>query len=44
VEKPTYLSVAEASKQWRDDAVVDAFTIDGRRGHTRASSPSGTRS
>lgn len=30
VEKPTYVSVAEASKQWRDDAVVDAFTIDGQ--------------
>ncbi|MGH2798958.1 MAG: DUF3179 domain-containing protein, partial [Thermoleophilaceae bacterium] len=30
VEKPTYLSVAEASKHWRDDAVVDAFAIDGQ--------------
>ena len=30
VEKPTYVSVAEASQQWRDDAVVDAFTIDGQ--------------
>ncbi len=30
VEKPTYVSIAEASKQWKDDALVDAFTIDGQ--------------
>ena len=30
VEKPVYLSIAEASKQWRDDAIVDGFTIDGQ--------------
>lgn len=30
VEKPGYISIAEASKQWKDDDVVDAFTIDGR--------------
>lgn len=30
VEKPQYLSVAEASKQWNDEAVVDALTIDGQ--------------
>ncbi|MGI8878491.1 MAG: DUF3179 domain-containing protein [Candidatus Limnocylindria bacterium] len=30
VEKPTYVSIAEASKQWRDDAVVDTFTINGQ--------------
>ncbi|MBI2324838.1 MAG: DUF3179 domain-containing protein [Chloroflexi bacterium] len=30
VEKPIYLTIAEASKQWKDDAVVDTFTIDGQ--------------
>jgi len=30
VEKPAYVSIAEASKQWKDDAIVDAFTIDGQ--------------
>jgi hypothetical protein len=30
VEKPAYVSVAEASKQWKDDDVVDAFVIDGQ--------------
>lgn len=30
VEKPAYMSVAEASKQWRNDTVVDTFTIDGQ--------------
>ncbi len=30
VEKPAYVSAAEASKQWRDDALVDTFTIDGQ--------------
>lgn len=30
IEKPRYVSVAEASKQWRDDDVVDAFVIDGQ--------------
>jgi len=30
VEKPQYLTIAEAAKQWNDDGVVDAFTIDGR--------------
>ncbi|MGH2491551.1 MAG: DUF3179 domain-containing protein [Candidatus Limnocylindria bacterium] len=30
VEKPTYISIAEASKQWGDDAVVDTFTIGGQ--------------
>ena len=30
VERPAYISIADASKQWRDDAVVDAFTIDGQ--------------
>lgn len=30
VETPTYVSIAEASKQWRDDVVVDTFTIDGQ--------------
>ncbi|HEX9437408.1 MAG TPA: DUF3179 domain-containing protein [Candidatus Limnocylindria bacterium] len=30
VEKPAYVSVADASKQWKDDAVVDAFTIGGQ--------------
>jgi hypothetical protein len=30
VEKPTYLSIADASKQWKDDTVVDALTIDGK--------------
>jgi hypothetical protein len=30
VEKPSYISIAEASRQWKDDALVDAFVIDGR--------------
>jgi uncharacterized protein DUF3179 len=30
VEKPAYVSIAEASKQWKDDAIVDAFVIDGQ--------------
>lgn len=30
MEQPTYVSIAEASTQWRDDAVVDTFTIDGQ--------------
>jgi hypothetical protein len=30
VEKPAYVSVADASKQWKDDDVVDAFVIDGQ--------------
>ncbi|MBI2325201.1 MAG: DUF3179 domain-containing protein [Chloroflexi bacterium] len=30
VEKPTYLSIANASKQWKDDTIVDALTIDGK--------------
>ncbi len=30
VEKPAYVSIPEASKQWQDDAVVDTFTIDGQ--------------
>src|SRR5262245_59589288 len=30
VEKPAYISTAEASKQWNDDALVDAFVIDGQ--------------
>lgn len=30
VEKPAYLSVADASKRWKEDTVVDAFVIDGR--------------
>jgi hypothetical protein len=30
VEKPTYLSIADASKHWKDDTVVDALTIDGK--------------
>ena len=30
VEKPAYLSIAEASRQWKDDAIVDAFVIDGQ--------------
>jgi hypothetical protein len=30
VEKPAYLSIADASKQWKDDALVDAFVIDGQ--------------
>ena len=30
VEKPAYLSIAEASKQWKDDALVDTFTVDGQ--------------
>lgn len=30
VEHPRYLSVAEASKKWQEDAIVDAFTIDGQ--------------
>jgi hypothetical protein len=30
VEKPAYVSAADASKQWSDDAIVDAFTIDGQ--------------
>ncbi|MEX2100884.1 MAG: DUF3179 domain-containing protein [Acidimicrobiia bacterium] len=30
VEKPAYVSIAEASKQWRDDDVVDTFTIGGQ--------------
>ena len=30
VESPLYVPVAEASKQWKDDAVVDAFVIDGQ--------------
>lgn len=30
VEKPTYISIAEASKQWKDDALVDTFVIDGQ--------------
>ncbi|MGH2377076.1 MAG: DUF3179 domain-containing protein [Candidatus Limnocylindria bacterium] len=29
IEKPQYISLAEASAQWNDDDVVDAFTIDG---------------
>jgi hypothetical protein len=28
VEKPIYISIDEASRQWSDDAVVDAFVID----------------
>lgn len=30
VEKPQYISIADASRQWKDDAVVDALTIDGQ--------------
>jgi hypothetical protein len=30
VEKPVYLSLADASKEWKDDALVDAFVIDGQ--------------
>jgi hypothetical protein len=30
VEKPAYISVEDASKQWKDDATVDAFVIDGQ--------------
>jgi hypothetical protein len=30
VEKPEYVSIAEASKRWRDDSVMDALTIDGQ--------------
>ncbi len=30
VEKPTYISIAEATKEWKDDAIVDAFMIDGQ--------------
>lgn len=30
IEKPKYVSIAEATKQWRDDDVVDAFVIDGQ--------------
>lgn len=30
VERPIYTPVVEASKRWKDDAVVDAFVIDGR--------------
>lgn len=30
IEDPMYIPVAEASRQWRDTAVVDAFTIDGQ--------------
>ena len=30
VERPAYVSVADAAKQWNDDAIVDAFTIDGQ--------------
>ncbi|HUG05666.1 MAG TPA: DUF3179 domain-containing (seleno)protein, partial [Candidatus Limnocylindria bacterium] len=30
IEKPRYIPIAEASKQWRDDDDVDAFVIDGQ--------------
>ncbi len=30
VEKPSYIAIAEASKQWSDDAIVDTFTINGQ--------------
>lgn len=30
VDKPQYASITDASKQWRDDAVVDALVIDGQ--------------
>jgi hypothetical protein len=30
VDRPTYVSIAEASKQWRDDALMDTVTIDGQ--------------
>ena len=30
VEKPAYVSVAEASKQWKDSDLVDTFVIDGQ--------------
>jgi hypothetical protein len=30
VEKPAYVPVSDASKLWKDDAIVDAFTIDGQ--------------
>jgi len=30
VEKPAHVSLAEATKQWGDDAVVDMFAIDGQ--------------
>ena len=30
VERPAYTSIAEASKLWRDDALMDTFTIDGQ--------------
>jgi hypothetical protein len=30
VERPAYMSVSESSKQWSDDAIVDAFSIDGQ--------------
>jgi hypothetical protein len=30
VEKPTYVSIDEASRIWKDDAVVDAYVIDGQ--------------
>lgn len=30
VERPAYVSIVEASKQWRDEAIVDTFTIGGQ--------------
>jgi hypothetical protein len=30
VEKPSFVPISEASKLWKDDAIVDAFTIDGQ--------------
>lgn len=30
LDRPAYLSIAEASKQWKDDALVDTFTVDGQ--------------
>jgi len=30
VEQPKYVSIAEASKKWSDDDVVDTFTIEGQ--------------
>ncbi|MGH2377754.1 MAG: DUF3179 domain-containing protein [Acidimicrobiia bacterium] len=30
VEEPRYISVAEASERWDEDAIIDAFTIDGQ--------------
>lgn len=30
VEKPLYISIAEASKEWKDDAIVDTLVIDGQ--------------